>query len=54
MTTILDMLLAIVVELYIMNMKMSKSNEDEVCGSRHRSNPPLGIGVVLIDRKQSM
>ena len=44
MTTILDMLLVVVIELYIMNMKMNKSNEDEVCGSRHRSNPPLGIG----------
>ena len=40
MTTMMDMLLPIVVEeLYIMNMKMSKSNENEVCASGHRFKP---------------
>ena len=40
MTTIMDMLLAVVTEeLYIMNMKMSKSNENEVCASGHRFKP---------------
>ena len=40
MTTMMDMLLAVVIEeLYIMNMKMSKSNEDGVCASGHHFKP---------------
>ena len=40
MTTMMDMLLAVVIEeLYIMNMKMSKSNEDGVCALGHHFKP---------------